>query len=286
MSYGDSDEEKLGEAGEQNSEASISCLAPRHAEVPMADHSLERWRDQKEDPFGNEPYPVPHEGEIRARAEQVLQDNRDALRLFVEQAIWDVLDLPEQRKVLMTLLWHWKDVDPKWVAEASFMPVADVYDVAESQPLMTFPCLRCGAELLVRNRLHRIRLQGALEDYCRDETGDSLSAELLCETCAEQGDDLVEQQRRLDRERYEALIAAYRARPYELRRESREWAVLKRRVHARDGYRCRLCGQADVGLQVHHSTYKNYAQEHLEDLITLCGPCHRRVHDLLLGEPA
>ena len=90
----------------------------------------------------------------------------------------------------------------------------------------------------------------------------------------------------MDRERYEALIATYRARPYELRRESREWAVLKRRVYARDGYRCRLCGHADVGLQVHHSTYKNYAQERLEDLLTLCETCHRRVHDLLLSEPA
>ena len=241
------------------------------------DHSSDRWRDQS-DPFSNEPYLTPHEGEIRMRAEQVLQDNRDALRLFVEQAIWDALDRPEQLKGLVTLLWHWKDVDPKWVAEASFMSVADLYDLVESQPLMTFPCLGCGAELLVRNRLRRIRLLRSLEDYCGDETEDRPSAELLCEICEEQTNDLVEQQRRLDRERYKALLAEYRARPYELRRESREWAVLKRRVHARDGYCCRLCGRADVALQVHHCTYRNYAQERLEDLISLCGECHRHVH--------
>jgi 5-methylcytosine-specific restriction endonuclease McrA len=248
-------------------EASISCLARRHTEVPMADdHSSDPWGDQSP------------EEEIRARAEQVLQDNRDALRLFVEQALWDALDQPERLKDLMTLLFHWKDVDPKWLAESSFMTVADVYDLVESQPLMSFPCLSCGAELLVRNRLRRIRLLRSLEDYCGDETGDSPSAELLCEICEEQMNDLVEQQRRLDRERYEALLAEYRARPYELRRESREWAVLKRRVHARDGYCCRLCGRADVALQVHHSTYRNYAQERLEDLISLCGECHRHVH--------
>ena len=142
----------------------------------------------------------------------------------------------------MMLLWHWKDVDPKWVAEASFMTAADVHDLVESQPLMVFPCLCCGVELLVRNRLHRIRLQRSLEDYCRDESGNGPPAELLCETCEEQANDLLAQQRRLDRERYEALLADYRERPYGMRRESREWAVLKRRIHARDGYRCRLCG--------------------------------------------
>ena len=238
--------------------------------------SVGPW-DGQEDPFG-EPYPVPHEGEIRARAEYVLRDNRDNLRLFVEQAIWDVLDQPEHLKGLVTLLWHWKDVDPKWLAEASFMSVVDVYDFAESQPLLDFPCLGCGAELLMRNRLQRIRLLCSLEDYCRDETGNGPPAELLCETCEEQTNDLVEQQRRLDRERYEALLADYREKPYEMRRESREWTILKRRVHARDGYRCRLCGRADVELHIHHCTYENYARERLEDLITLCRDCHNHFH--------
>jgi hypothetical protein len=92
----------------------------------------------------------------------------------------------------MILLWHWKDVDPKWVAEASFMSVADVHDVAGAQPLMSFPCLACGAELPARNRLHCIRLQRSLADYCKDETGNRPPAELLCETCVEQMNALAE----------------------------------------------------------------------------------------------
>jgi 5-methylcytosine-specific restriction endonuclease McrA len=53
---------------------------------------------------------------------------------------------------------------------------------------------------------------------------------------------------------------------------------LKKQVHRRDGYRCRLCGRDDVELHVHHCTYENYAQERLEDLITLCPVCHRDAH--------
>src|SRR5215217_8098846 len=163
------------------------------------DHSSDRWGDQN-DPFGEEPYLMPHEEELRARAKQVLRDNRDALRHFVELAIWETLDQPDLRRILIALLLHWKDIEPKWVAEASFMPTADVYNTSEAQSLMVFPCLGCGAELLVRHRLHRIRLHRSVEEYCRDETGSGAPAELFCETCQEQRDTLLEQQRRLDRE--------------------------------------------------------------------------------------
>lgn len=37
----------------------------------------------------------------------------------------------------------------------------------------------------------------------------------------------------------------------------------------------------DAELHVHHCTYENYAQERLEDLITLCGTWHKRFHLLL-----
>ncbi len=73
------------------------------------------------------------------------------------------------------------------------------------------------------------------------------------------------------------MLAEYRKRPYAERRRTREWAVLKKQVHRRDGYRCRLCGSAEQ-LHVHHCTYANYGQEKFEDLITLCGMCYRRFH--------
>ena len=70
----------------------------------------------------------------------------------------------------------------------------------------------------------------------------------------------------------------YRARPYAERRQTKEWAILKNQIHRRDRYRCRLCGEGDVELHVHHATYNNYAEERLEDLITLCSVCHHHFH--------
>jgi phage terminase large subunit GpA-like protein len=95
-----------------------------------------------------------------------------------------------------------------------------------------------------------------------------------------QGEDHAEQQRRLDRARYKALLDEYRARSYADRRSTRGWAVLKRQIHRRDSCRCRLCGREDLPQQVDHSTYKNYAKEKLEDIIILCQACHEYFHGL------
>ncbi len=244
-----------------------------------ADHSSDRWGDQN-DPFGDEFYSVPFEEVIRARAEHVLGENREALRHFVELAIWESLDRPDHLKVLVSLLWHWNTVDPKWMAEACFMTVGDIRDLAESQPVMSFPCLDCGAELAIRDRRHRTRLISSMEGYCTDDTGSGPPHDLLCKTCQKQREEHAEQQRRLDQLRQQALLSEYRARPYADRRKTREWAALKRQVHRRDGYRCCLCGRGDVQLHVHHRTYATYAEERLEDLITLCRACHEHFHFL------
>ena len=111
----------------------------------------------------------------------------------------------------------------------------------------------------------------------RDESGDHLT-DLLCETCIAQRADHAEDQRRLDELRQQALLTEYRGRPYAERRQTKEWAILKKQVHRRDQYRCRLCGRGNVELHVHHCTYENYAQERLEDLITLCNVCHHKAH--------
>jgi 5-methylcytosine-specific restriction endonuclease McrA len=92
--------------------------------------------------------------------------------------------------------------------------------------------------------------------------------------------DHAEEQRRLDDLRQQALLAEYRGRPYAERRQTKEWAILKKQVHRRDGYRCRLCGRADVQLHVHHRTYETYAEERLEDLMTPCRSCHEHFHFL------
>ena len=242
------------------------------------DHNSERWGDQN-DPFGEDFYLVPHGDVIGAWIAQVSEDNQDALRHFVELTIWEALDNPDLLKVLFSLLWLWEDVDPRWLAEASFMAVSDVRDLVDSQPVISFNCLDCGAELKPVNRRHLLRLHHSLNALRRDESGEHL-ADLLCKTCITQRADHAEDQRRLDDLRQQALLADYRGRPYAERRQTKEWAILKRQVHRRDGYRCRLCGRDDVQLNVHHRSYETYAEERLEDLITLCRTCHEHFHFL------
>jgi 5-methylcytosine-specific restriction endonuclease McrA len=166
------------------------------------------------------------------------------------------------------------------MAEASFMTVSNLRDLATSSPLMVFPCLDCGTELVVRNRRQQIRTQRVFEGYCEDEAGIGVPNALLYQVCQVQRNDHAEQQSHLDNVRQEALLTEYCKRPYADRRTTQEWAVLKKQVHRRDRYRCRLCGRGDVQLHVHHRTYETYAEERLEDLITLCRSCHEHFHFL------
>ena len=241
----------------------------------IEDNADHRW-DQS-DPFGEDFYLVPHAEEIWARSEQLAADNQDAFRHFVELAIWETLDNPDLRKILLSLLWLWEAIDPRWLAEASFMSVCDVRDLVDSQPVMSFNCLDCGGELKPMNRRHLLRMHHSLNAIRRDESGDHLT-DILCKTCIAQRADHAQEQRRLDDLRQQALFADYRGRPYAERRQTKEWAILKRQVHRRDRYRCRLCGRDDAELHIHHCSYENYAQERLEDLITLCSVCHHDFH--------
>jgi len=243
----------------------------------FSNHNPNGWSDES-DPFGEDFFAVTPEEETRARAKRVLQDNQDAIRHYVEVLSWELMDNPELRKVLITLLWHWEQVEPEWIAEASFMSVGDVSRLAESQTLLAFPCLYCGAELRAKGRDHRLQMHRSSEVVCRNSSADDHLAKLLCESCRNQRADYLEEQRQLDALRQEALLAEYRDRPYAERRRTREWTILKRQVHRRDKYRCRLCGDGDVELHVHHATYKHYAAERLEDLITLCSSCHNQFH--------
>jgi hypothetical protein len=55
-----------------------------------------------------------------------------------------------------------------------------------------------------------------------------------------------------------------------------DWKEKRQRVFLRDGYKCAVCrGPAE---QVHHLSYKNVGYEPLEDLVSICTPCHEQVH--------
>ncbi len=61
-----------------------------------------------------------------------------------------------------------------------------------------------------------------------------------------------------------------------------DWPQIRDRVRARDGYRCQVCGQPELGRQhhVHHKTpFRTFASpqlaNRLDNLVTLCPACHR-----------
>src|ERR1043166_4266602 len=56
------------------------------------------------------------------------------------------------------------------------------------------------------------------------------------------------------------------------------WRDIREQCLARDNYRCRLCNSPDA-LQAHHRTYAHFEKETLDDLTTLCEPCHNLVTD-------
>lgn len=60
------------------------------------------------------------------------------------------------------------------------------------------------------------------------------------------------------------------------------WRHLRLRILNRDGFACRACGEGDLQLHVHHTGYirgRAPWQYPAAMLVTLCAPCHNRLHD-------
>ena len=66
--------------------------------------------------------------------------------------------------------------------------------------------------------------------------------------------------------------------------KSDAWKEKRRERLALDNNHCVMCGRPNKGkdgkevLQVHHITYKHLGNEPLEDLVSLCPSCHRKIH--------
>ena len=60
--------------------------------------------------------------------------------------------------------------------------------------------------------------------------------------------------------------------------KSKEWKEKRKKVLQRDNYRCKKCG-SKTNLHIHHISYKNIGKEPLDDLVTLCDNCHKKLHD-------
>ena len=68
---------------------------------------------------------------------------------------------------------------------------------------------------------------------------------------------------------------------------SPEWRQKEQERMAFDGYRCVMCHKPAKAckrqpLQCHHVTYERLGHENVYwDLVTLCGTCHKRLHNYL-----
>jgi 5-methylcytosine-specific restriction endonuclease McrA len=59
--------------------------------------------------------------------------------------------------------------------------------------------------------------------------------------------------------------------------KSKQWADVRKKRMQIDKNTCQKCG-AKKHLQVHHLTYENIGEEEMEDLLTVCKPCHMKIH--------
>lgn len=81
---------------------------------------------------------------------------------------------------------------------------------------------------------------------------------------------------RWSRKRKDAKTRRQRAYSHWL--EGPVWAKLRAQAKKRDGQRCQDCGSTK-NLVVHHIRYRDdWDDTRLEDLVTLCKPCHKKRH--------
>jgi hypothetical protein len=70
------------------------------------------------------------------------------------------------------------------------------------------------------------------------------------------------------------------AMPYHDYLQTPEWRDRRRQAISAAGHCCERCGIYDVPLDVHHLTYARRGNEHPDDLMVLCRPCHSSAHGL------
>ncbi len=87
----------------------------------------------------------------------------------------------------------------------------------------------------------------------------------------------------MDDKPVDAVHEAGRAEGYTAYIASPQWRALRLKRLAIDEERCRLCN-ADTYLEVHHRRYpRRWADDCVENLTTVCSPCHDAVTTILRG---
>ncbi len=71
---------------------------------------------------------------------------------------------------------------------------------------------------------------------------------------------------------------SFRQKQPRLKLDQKEYAIVRKRVLERDGWRCQECGTLK-SLQVHHMKRRSQlGGDVMQNLITLCATCHGKAH--------
>lgn len=67
--------------------------------------------------------------------------------------------------------------------------------------------------------------------------------------------------------------------PYKEYLKTDHWQTIRKNALSRAGYKCQLCSNKNLRLNVHHNNYRNLWHETPQDLIVLCEKCHKKFHN-------
>jgi hypothetical protein len=173
------------------------------------------------------------------------------------------------------------DVPTSTISDMFGLSGREVWDIATAEPVSVFRCLDCGELRDVLDRRDLIRLRRALRAVSDARSGDPGHSTLLCDSCTDFRLQLHNEEQRLIRFAQQARIAQLRCMPFAEYRMRPEWQARRSATLARAGYRCQVCGERDVRLDVHHNTYERYGDESTFDLVVLCSGCHELFHGIV-----
>jgi 5-methylcytosine-specific restriction endonuclease McrA len=186
----------------------------------------------------------------------------------------------ELRDNLVALLME-TDLPMATIADAFGLSGRETWEIAASEPVSVFWCLRCGELLDVRDRRDLMRLRSVTRAAATARPGDPGDAILFCDSCTDLHLQLRSDEQRLGRLARQARTVQLRTMPFAEYRNQPEWVQRRREALARAGYRCQMGASHDGPLDVHHNTYQNYGDERLGDLVVICRSCHQKFHGIV-----
>lgn len=178
------------------------------------------------------------------------------------------------------------------------MSVAELFYIGP-RAYLRINCSRCGGQYEQQRRIHlkakwkdrcpRCRKQ---EFFCPDcgkkiypgsEKCKSCAQRLPLPSCEDCGKRLSQRRCKVCRDCHNKRQDRGISRQRTKFNASRKWARARTACFERDDFTCQSCGARGGYLNAHHiKSYRNYPEHRLEvsNLLTLCKPCHDRIHGL------